>query len=257
MNKLFNLKNKVVLFTGGYGHLGKASVIAMRNHGARVYVLGRDILKFEKYFANTENIYYEKFDLAYSESIKKALENISHKEEKIDVLINNAFFIKGQSPENMTNEEFSFGIEGTLNTLYYTIREVIPYFKQQKSGKIINVSSMYGLVAPDFKIYEKSPKFLNPPHYGAAKAGVIQLTKYFASFLGKYNIQVNAITPGAFPSIEVQKDSDFIERLKSKTLLKKIGKPEDLCGAFVFLASHSSDYMTGQNIVIDGGWTTI
>ncbi|EAY31998.1 bacilysin biosynthesis oxidoreductase BacC [Microscilla marina ATCC 23134] len=127
-------------------------------------------------------------------------------------------------------------------------------FKKQGQGKIINVSSMYGMVAPDFSVYQNND-FLNPPHYGAAKAGVLQITRYFAAYLGKDNILVNAITPGAFPSPAVQENQEFINSLSSKSPLGRIGKPEELQGAFVFLASNASSFMTGQNIVVDGGWT--
>ena len=123
-------------------------------------------------------------------------------------------------------------------------------------GKIINVSSMYGVVAPQFEIYDDFPAYLNPPHYGAAKAGVIQLTKYYASYLGKYNVQVNTVTPGPFPSDKVQESQEFVESLEHKTCLNRIGKPEDLAGSFVFLASDASNFITGQNIIVDGGWTS-
>lgn len=171
------------------------------------------------------------------------------------MLINNAFYSKGQSPEKMTDEEWDYGIEGTLSNVFKCIREIIPYYKESKKGKIINVSSMYGVVAPDFQVYEGESQFLNPPHYGAAKAGIIQLTKYYASYLGSLGINVNTITPGPFPSLEVQESGQFINKLRSKTCLGKIGNPEDLAGAFVFLASDASNFITGQNIIIDGGWT--
>ena len=114
---------------------------------------------------------------------------------------------------------------------------------------------MYGMVSPDFSIYEEFPNFLNPPHYGAAKAAVIQLTKYFAHYLGTEDIQVNAVSPGAFPSEKVQENNLFIKSLEKKTALKRIGQPSDLVGAFVFLSSNASDYITGHNLVVDGGWT--
>ncbi|HKB44766.1 MAG TPA: SDR family oxidoreductase, partial [Chitinophagaceae bacterium] len=96
---------------------------------------------------------------------------------------------------------------------------------------------------------------LNPPHYGAAKAGILQLTKYYASYLGSSGITVNCVTPGPFPSLEVQKNHKFIEKLSARTLLGRIGKPEDLAGAFVFLSSDAANFITGQNLVVDGGWT--
>ena len=186
---------------------------------------------------------------------KSTFEEIIKESGRIDVLINNAVYLRGQSPERMKDEDFAFGIDGTLNSLFSCIRDIIPIFKEQGFGKIINVSSMYGMVAPDFQIYEGTPQYLNPPHYGAAKAGVIQLTKYYASFLGGHNINVNAISPGPFPSKEVQKNGQFVKELEEHTVLNRIGNPEDLAGVFIFLSSDYSNYITGQNIVVDGGWT--
>ena len=114
---------------------------------------------------------------------------------------------------------------------------------------------MYGVVIPDFEIYDGIEKYFNPPNYGVAKAGLIHLTKYYASFLAKYNINMNAISPGPFPSEDVQKDKVFINRLIKKVPLKRVGKPKDLRGILLLLSSSASDYITGQNICVDGGWT--
>lgn len=255
----FNLNDKIVLITGGYGHLGKAITESLLYHGATVYVLARDNKKFLDSFkdsaVDTDKLFFEKCDISLTVDIINAFKNIESKTGKIDVLINNAVYLKGQSPEKMTDEDWQIGIDGTLNSVFRCIREVIPYFKRNNSGKIINVSSMYGVVAPQFEVYDDVPQFLNPPHYGAAKAGIIQLTKYYASYLGQFGINVNTVTPGPFPSIPVQKEIGFVNALKSKTCLNKIGNPEDLAGAFVFLASEAANFITGQNIIVDGGWT--
>jgi len=137
---------------------------------------------------------------------------------------------------------------------FRTIKEIIPFMKRN-GGKIVNISSMYGVVVPDLKVYEGREEFLNPPNYGTAKAGVLHLTKYYAMYLAKYGINVNAISPGPFPSKEVQKDKIFIDRLISKVPLKRIGTPEDLSGVILLLSSAASNYITGQNICVDGGWT--
>lgn len=258
MVKTFNLNCKIVLITGGYGYLGKAITESLLFHGAHVYVLGRDKGKFLNSFqevSDKSNLFFEYCDVSSTDEIKSAFKKIDQKTGKIDVLINNAFYSKGQSPEIMTDEEWEIGIDGALNNVFRCIREIIPYFKENAGGKIINVSSMYGLVAPQFEVYDDFPEFLNPPHYGAAKAGIIQLTKYYASYLGNLGINVNTVTPGPFPSLNVQKKEGFIDKLKNKTCLNKIGKPEDLAGAFVFLASEASNFVTGHNIIIDGGWT--
>lgn len=258
MVKTFNLDYKIVLVTGGYGFLGKAITESLLFHGAQVYVLGRDQDKFLNSFKEIKdksNLFFEYCDVSSTDEIKITFKKINDKTGKIDVLINNAFYSKGQSPEIMTDEEWETGIDGTLNNVFRCIREIIPYFKETMGGKIINVSSMYGVVAPQFEVYDQFPQFLNPPHYGAAKAGIIQLTKYYASYLGNLGINVNTVTPGPFPSLSVQKSEGFVNELKKKTCLNKIGMPEDLAGVFVFLASEASNFITGQNIIIDGGWT--
>lgn len=255
----FDLSGKIILITGGYGYLGKAITESLAFHGASVFVLGRSKEKFDTAFAGfkaANNIFFSDCDVASSLSIEKAFKKIADEQGRIDVLINNAFYSKGQSPETMSDEDFALGIDGTLNNVFRCIKAIIPFFKKNSAGKIINVSSMYGMVSPDFEVYSDFPAYLNPPHYGAAKAGVIQITKYYANFLGKDGITVNTVTPGPFPSAEVQKAEGFIEELKNKTALNKIGKPEDLAGAFVFLSSNASDFITGQNIIVDGGWTS-
>lgn len=255
----FDLTGKVILLTGGYGYLGAAAADSLAHHRGTVYVLGRTESKFNKAFDGNpqmgKTLHFQQCDISETASIKGAFQSVLSKEGRIDVLINNAFYLDGQDPLGMTDEQWSIGIDGTLNSVFRCIREVVPYIEKSKSPRIINVSSMYGVVAPDFDVYKEFPESLNPPHYGAAKAGVIQLSKYYASYLGEKGITVNTITPGPYPSEVVQEKEEFVEQLAKKTLLKRIGKPEDLAGAFVFLASEASGYITGQNIIVDGGWT--
>ncbi len=260
MTNLFNLENKVAIVTGGYGHLGSAMVLGLSELGAKVIVAGRNKEKFDDKFSNSTNIYFEKIDINSTDSIKECFANVNSKFGRIDIVVNNAHTAKGNSQENMTDDDWAYTLEGVLGSVHKSIREIIPYFKNQKSGKIINISSMYGVVSPDLKMYEgdNCEKYSNPPHYGAAKAAIIQLTKYYATYLGKFNINVNAVTPGPFPKEILQNDNpEFIRRLKSKNPLNKIGKPRDIAGAVVFLSSNASDFITGQNIIVDGGWTII
>jgi gluconate 5-dehydrogenase len=255
----FDLTGKIILLTGGYGYLGAAIAESLTHHGGTVYVLGRTESKFDKAFDGNpqlgKSLQFQQCDISKTASIKEAFQSVLSKEGGIDVLINNAFYLDGQDPLGMTDEQWDSGIDGTLSSVFRCIREVVPYIEKSESPRIINVSSMYGVVAPDFDVYKEFPESLNPPHYGAAKAGVIQLSKYYASYLGEKGITVNTVTPGPYPSKVVQEKEDFIKQLAQKTLLKRIGKPEDLAGAFVFLASDASSYITGQNIIVDGGWT--
>lgn len=256
VNIFSDIENKVAIVTGGYGFLGFAMVEILHSLGARVYVLGRSEEKFNiKFRGFLDNIFFHKTDVSKYDSISKTIETIGTKEGKVDILINNAYFGAMNHPEKMTSEEWRKGLEGGLNQFFDCIKIAIPYLKKSDNGKIINIASMYGMVVPDLEIYNGREEFLNPPNYGTAKAGVIHLTKYYAMYLAKFNINVNAISPGPFPSFEVQKDKAFVKRLEAKTKLKRIGKPKDLKAVIALLSSSASEYITGQNIAVDGGWT--
>ncbi|WP_426059999.1 SDR family oxidoreductase [Hymenobacter sp. B1770] len=257
-SSLFDLSNRLVLITGGYGHLGRAIVAGLLSHGATVVVLGRDENQFRKTFAallDTAPVHFQVCDVASTPSVREALAACRQQHGLPQVLINNAVYSEGQQPDALTDEQFARGLDGSTGSAYRCLREVLPYLRENGGGKIINVASMYGMVAPDFAAYDQHPQFLNPPHYGAAKAAVIQLTKYFASYLGPENIQVNCVSPGAFPSERVQEQGGFIVELERRNPLGRIGRPEDLAGAFVYLSAAASDFVTGHNLVVDGGWT--
>ena len=255
MTDLFSLKNKIAVVTGGYGYLGSTMVSGLIDFGANVVVAARNKEKYEMKFLNKKNVHFQNIDISSTESIKAGFEKINRDFGKIDILVNNAFYVSGGNPESISDDEWSNSMDGTINSVHRTIREVIPFMKQKNEGAIINISSMYGVEPPDFNVYKGFEDFLNPPDYGVAKAAVIHFTKYYAKYLSKYNIKVNCISPGAFPSPEVQKYEGFIKNLEQKALLGRIGQPEELVGALVFLSSKASSYVTGQNIIVDGGWT--
>jgi NAD(P)-dependent dehydrogenase (short-subunit alcohol dehydrogenase family) len=250
------VKDKIVAITGGYGHLGSAITQSILEHEGTAIVLGRSIEKFEmlkKRIGNANNLFFQYCDISNTPSVKEAFSTIVSQFGGINVLVNNANFGKSELPEKMSDEVWQTGIEGGLNTVYRCIRELLPHLNS--GARIINIGSMYGTVSPDFTIYDDFPAFLNPPNYGTAKAGIQQLTRYFAAYLGKKGITVNCVSPGPFPSPEIQKVPAFIKALEQRTVVNRIGQPHELGGIIVFLASDQASFITGQNIAVDGGWT--
>lgn len=253
----FSLAGKTAIVTGGCGHLGTEMVRGLSDAGAVVYAADIDENKFAEIFGADapDTIQYIDMDISDSESIRSALETIAAKSANHpSILVNNGLYSRGQSAENMSDGDWAFGVDGTLNQLHRCIREALKYM-QRSGGSIINIASMYGIVSPHHTIYDDFPAYFNPPHYGAAKAGIIQLTKYYGAYFAKYGIRVNAIAPGAFPNPEVQRSKEFIQSLNTHTPMHRIGQPEELACPVIFLASDASSYMTGQTIVVDGGWT--
>ena len=259
LKDMFDLKNKVVLITGGSGHLGKSMCEALAEYGATLLIGSRNLEKSTMFskelttqFGN-EN-FSVKFDVASSEIINNNVENIIQEYGKIDVLINNAYYGAGADLLSMNDNEWNMGIDGTISSVYRCTKAVLPHMLANGSGKIVNIASMYGLVSPDVSIYENND-YYNPANYGAGKAAIIQFTRYIAAVYGEYGINSNSISPGPFPSSIVQNNKEFIERLEAKVPLKRIGKPDDLKGAVLLLSSDAGNYINGTNLTVDGGWT--
>ena len=248
---LFDMTGKVCIVIGGSGYLGSANVKALKDFGA--VVVNVDIKERE-----TAADLFLCGDISLPDTYASIYKTVFDKYGKIDTVVNCAVFCKGHGKESqiefMSDEIWQAGIDGSLNTTFRSIREVIPYMKE-RGGSIINYSSMYGLVSPDLRIYGEDNPQKNPPNYGAAKAGVAQLTRYAAGALAKYGIRVNSVTPGPFPAPGNDTDREFMSALSSKTMLGRYGKNYEMAGAVLLLASDASSFMTGANIVVDGGWT--
>lgn len=254
---LFSLHNRVVIVTGGYGHLGKAMSEALAGSGAKVIVAARSEQKFKEHFKHLEDqIEFEELDICNHSEYSALFEKVYKRFGRIDALVNNAFSMQNDgNQETQSAQVFQQSLDGLLSTVYAAMQSVVPYFKKQGQGRIVNIASMYGVVAPDFGIYETVPGFVSLPNYGAAKAAIIQVTKYYASMLGSENILVNSISPGPFPSPNVASHEEFVEELNNKTVLGRIGQPEEIGGPVVFLCSNAASFITGQNLLVDGGWT--
>ncbi|MEW5920317.1 MAG: SDR family oxidoreductase [Bacillota bacterium] len=258
-NDLFGLEGKTVIVTGGAGYLGSSISEGLAKYGANVMILSKNKEKCtdlsgklnQKYGGQCQGYYA---DIADHKSIDETFKEIVTVNKKIDVLVNNACFGASGTVEEMTEQEWGKGIEGSINGVFKTTKTALQYMLKENRGIMINIASMYGVVSPDPSIYGNSG-FNNPPNYGAGKAAIIQFTRYIACHYGRRGIRANSISPGPFPNAEVQQNKEFIENLNKKTALGRIGKPYELQGIVVYLASDSSSYITGQNICIDGGWT--
>ncbi len=258
MEHLFRLDKKVAIVTGGYGHLGSAIARGLVEMGATVIVAAPNKAKYEKQFSDEEkkSIKFCELNILSDDSIKTCFETVSKNFDAIDILVNNAITLKSGIPASVSRGDWNYSLDGVTNSLNSCIKYVIPYM-ENKNGKIVNISSMYGMVSPDFKVYDDYPQFFNSAQYGAAKAAVIQLTRYYSNYLASKKIRVNCITPGPFPSEAVQKEKGFIDLLEKKVPLKRIGVPNDLKGVAILLSSDASGFITGQNIIVDGGWTIV
>lgn len=276
VSSLFSVAGKTVVLTGASGFLGRTFVRALLENGARVIALGRS----ERLIAEAEtwsnqfgarSISVKQIDMYDSKALEELCDSIVAEEKSIDVLVNNAhelgagtgFNVPEGSLENATMEHWMKNLQGGVYWAAQTTQRIGFKMKQQKSGSIINISTMYALVAPRPELYEGTSS-LNPPGYSASKAALSAFTRYTASFWGTSNVRANCILPGPFSNTEdavgqnsVTEDSPFVRRLKGYTCLNRIGRPIELCGALLFLASDASSYVTGQSIVVDGGWTAV
>jgi NAD(P)-dependent dehydrogenase (short-subunit alcohol dehydrogenase family) len=259
IEKLFSLKGKVAVVTGGAGHLGSAISEGLAMAGADLVIASRNETRCQETAQELSKTYGVRSmglgpDVSSLEKVKDGFKAANDGMGNIDILVNNAGYNRPGDIKSMTEQDWMEGIDGTINGIYRCTQTVIPYMEARKHGVIINIASIYGIVSPDSRIYGKSG-FDSPPNYGAGKAAVIQFTRYTACHLAPKGIRVNAISPGAFPNIKVQENKVFISNLENKVPLGRIGQPADLVGAVVFLASEASGYITGQNIIVDGGWT--
>ena len=171
------------------------------------------------------------------------------------MVVNATCFSTGMTMERMSLDDWRAGMKVSLDGAFVLAREAGRVMALRKSGSIIQFSSMYGIVSPDPRIYGTKQN-VNPVDYGVAKAGILQLVRYQAVMLAPYGVRVNAVVPGPFPNPDGQgSDAEFTTRLCEKVPMGRVGKAEEITGAVVFLASDASSYVTGTQVVVDGGWT--
>ena len=268
MEELFSLKGKVAIVTGACGLLGKKHCEALADAGATVVVA--DINKTDcKDFAAElgKNHLGVVLDVTSETSLKAARNKIVKKYNQIDILVNNAAIndmfenplTAGEQSkfENYPVSMFRKSLEVNVTGVFLCSQVIGSVMAKHQNGSIINIASTYGMVGPDQSIYkneEGEQTFYKSAAYPATKGAVLNFTRFLASYWGKNNVRVNSLSPGG---VENNQDDYFIKNYSSKTLLGRMARANDYQGALVFLASNASAYMTGANLVVDGGWTAI
>jgi NAD(P)-dependent dehydrogenase (short-subunit alcohol dehydrogenase family) len=243
------LKDKVIIVTGGSGLIGKPILEHLKNNGA--IIINADI--------NTQtnlilgNI---RCDVTSEESIKDLVTTVINKYGRIDGLVNNAYPRTkdwGNKFEDVSLDSWRKNVDMQMNSVFLICQQVLIQMKKQKNGSIVNISSIYGVVGNDFTIYEGYDG-TSPAAYSAIKGGIINFTRYLASYYGKHNIRINCVSPGG---IKDNQHPSFIERYENKSPLKRLGQPEEIAPAITFLLSDEASFITGHNLMVDGGWTAI
>lgn len=256
-SKLFDLSEEVILLLGFTGPIGRQFSSVFAESGCTL-ILGdinenAGIKRAEKLKETNSTIEFIRIDVSIENEIVKIVKHVEEKHGRLSVLVNN---YSTQPPGfNKKFEESDLGnwcrvLEVNLSGMYLACREASKLMMKQRYGSIINVSSILGVLAPDQRIYGNSG--LNAPaSYTASKSGVIGLTKYLAAYLGKDNIRVNCISPAGVNPGDV--NEEFVRNYSYKIPLGRMANMDDLKGSAVFLASRASEYVTGHNLVVDGG----
>lgn len=261
IQELFSLKGRVAIVTGGAGHLGTAISEALAEAGANVVIASRNIENCKalakKLSQNHTRAIGLKLDTTDESSVFETVEEIISEFGRLDILFNLAYSAKARADVlNMSVQEFESALRGGLTSYFCMIKACVPHMKKIGKGSIVNFASMYGIVAPHFEIYKAREDNFSPVNYHACKGGVVQMTRYMACYFAEDNIRVNAISPGAFPRENyIQETPFFGKELAHQNPMNRIGKPWELKGAALFLVSDASSYITGHNLVVDGGWT--
>ncbi len=242
------LKGRTALVTGAGKGIGRVIALELAKNGANVAISyltsdneAKEVVKEMEHFGGKAVAI--KTDVRNSNEVEMMIQQTNKKFGKIDILVNNAAFMKPSEFTNISEADFDLIFDTNVKGVFNCIQEVLPLMKKQKSGKIINIASVAGVAGS-----------VANSVYGSSKAAVINLTKALSREFGRDNIKINSVSPGPI-NTDMLKDVDdsIIKRVISETPLGKLASPEDIAKAVLFLASSDSDFITGQNIIVDGG----
>lgn len=270
IEKIFDLTDRVIILTGGAGLLGREYTFALAKAGAHVVVADINGPAAEKLAATVTKSWKVKClgvaaDVSNKQSVQKMVEKTTSIFGRVDILVNNAAVDPKFDSSHATEHIFSFeeypielwnkGLAVNLTGMFLCAQAVAKPMLNQGKGVIVNISSTYGLVGPDQRLYRREDgkqQVFKPVIYSVTKSAVIGLTRYLATYWAGKNIRVNALIPGGVIN---DHDEEFVRRYSFRTPLVRMADKSEYCGALLFLVSDASSYMTGANLVVDGGWT--
>lgn len=244
--------NTVVAVTGATGQLGQGICSAFAEAGATV--VGIDARLNPDMQVN--GVEYVEADITNRAKIGTVLAGIFDRHGSCDVLVNNAGVSCFEPFETRPESSVDWVMDTNLKGTFFAIQAYVEQFDKRKkqSGAIVNIASMYGMVSPDFRIYAEGDR-RNSEIYGATKAGVIQMTRYFGVHLASRGIRVNAVSPGGVFNPRQPQEKEFVEKYVQRCPMGRMAKTEEIAGSVLFLASPAASYITGHNLVVDGGFT--
>jgi 2-deoxy-D-gluconate 3-dehydrogenase len=265
---LFDLSGRVVVVTGGAGLLGSEYTRALSRAGAHVVVADIDRDAAEEIAAGVAGATAAavELDVADPASVRAAFDRAIKRFGRIDGLVNNAALdpkFDAAHADSHVNafetyplELWNQAVAVNLTGMFLCAQAVTPIMLEQRSGAIVNVSSTYGLVGPDQRLYERddpnAARQYKPVVYSVTKSAALGLTRYLATYFAGTGVRVNTLTPGG---VYADHDDEFVKRYSWRTPLGRMARKDEYCGALIFLLSDASSYMTGSNLVVDGGWT--
>lgn len=245
---MFDLSDKVIVVTGGAGLLGSVLLGGFQKAGATC--INVDLR------ASSLTIHNQLCDITKADEIQKLINSILTEFGRIDGWVNNAYPRTddwGIDLESISVSSWEQNVSMHLNSYFYCCQSLCKSVKKQETCSIINMASIYGFLGPDFTVYEGTEMTM-PAAYSAIKGGIINLTRYFASFYGGDNIKINSVSPGG---VFNNQDPLFVAQYSKKVPLKRMARAEELVGPCYFLLSDASSYITGHNLVVDGGWSVV
>jgi len=243
---LFSCEGKTALVTGGAGLLGREVVAALKAAGADVWAA--DVA------AQPGDDRSIELDITSEASVAAALDAVERASGKLDILVNCAYPRTSDWGARLDSESLDSWRENVdmhLGGYFATSREAARRMAESGGGAVINFASIYGVVGPSYEVYDGTQMTM-PSAYAAIKGGVIGITRLLATYYGPKGVRCNCVSPGG---VEDKQSSEFIDRYEKLTPLGRMAKPADIVGAVVFLASEAGAYVTGQNLIVDGGWS--